>query len=99
MRPQSTTGTEGLRRTNTGAVLSALRRLGPSTRAELAKHTGLAKATVGVIVADLEAAGYLTKIRDGRRNRYEVHAGLRLRHPRLRHRTVEDLLRFLHERE
>ena len=38
-------------------VLRALRRLGPSTRAELAQHTGLAKATVGVIVADLEAAG------------------------------------------
>ncbi len=52
-----TTGTESLRRANTGAVLRALRRLGPSTRAELAKHTGLAKATVGVIVADLEAAG------------------------------------------
>ncbi|GAA5115765.1 ROK family transcriptional regulator [Alloalcanivorax gelatiniphagus] len=50
-------GTEGLRRANTGAVLRALRRLGPSTRAELAKHTGLAKATVGVIVADLELAG------------------------------------------
>jgi predicted NBD/HSP70 family sugar kinase len=50
-------GTEGLRRANTGAVLRALRRLGPSTRAELAKHTGLAKATVGVIVADLEQAG------------------------------------------
>jgi predicted NBD/HSP70 family sugar kinase len=52
-----TSGTEGLRRANTGAVLRALRRLGPSTRAELAKATGLAKATVGVIVADLEAAG------------------------------------------
>lgn len=57
MQPPATAGTEGLRRTNTGAVLRALRRLGPSTRAELAKHTGLAKATVGVIVADLEAAG------------------------------------------
>ncbi len=57
MQQRATAGTEGLRRTNTGAVLRALRRLGPSTRAELAKHTGLAKATVGVIVADLEAAG------------------------------------------
>jgi predicted NBD/HSP70 family sugar kinase len=38
-------------------VLRALRRLGPATRAELAKHTGLAKATVGVIVAELEAVG------------------------------------------
>ena len=58
MQPQfrARVGTEGLRRTNTGAVLRALRRLGPSTRAELAHHTGLAKATVGVIVADLEEA-------------------------------------------
>ena len=37
-------------------MLRALRRLGPLTRAELAKETGLAKATVGVIVADLESA-------------------------------------------
>jgi predicted NBD/HSP70 family sugar kinase len=36
-------------------VLRALRRLGPATRAELAADTGLAKATVGSIVAELEA--------------------------------------------
>ena len=52
-----TAGTEGLRRHNTAAVLRALRRLGPATRVELARHTGLAKATVGAIVADLESAG------------------------------------------
>ena len=34
-----------------------LRTGGPATRAELAQRTGLAKATVGVIVADLEADG------------------------------------------
>ena len=61
MQQRSTTGTEGLRRSNTGTVLRALRRLGPSTRAELAKDTGLAKATVGVIVADLEAAGAVSE--------------------------------------
>ena len=38
-------------------MLRALRLLGPLTRAELAKHTGLAKATIGAIVADLESAG------------------------------------------
>jgi predicted NBD/HSP70 family sugar kinase len=53
-RPAST---EGLRRRNTSIVLRSLRQLGPATRAELAKRTGLAKATVGVIVAGLEAAG------------------------------------------
>jgi predicted NBD/HSP70 family sugar kinase len=56
MESRPSAGTEGLRRSNTGEVLRALRLLGPSSRAELAKHTGLAKATVGVIVADLEAA-------------------------------------------
>ncbi|WP_374454318.1 ROK family protein [Nocardioides sp.] len=56
-----TTGTEGLRRQNTAVVLRALRQEGPSTRAELAKQTGLAKATISVIVADLEAAGAVTE--------------------------------------
>ena len=50
-------GTEGLRRQNTSAVLRSLRSDGPATRAELAKRTGLAKATVGVIVGGLAEAG------------------------------------------
>lgn len=45
--------TEGLRRLNTSLVLRSLRQQGPATRAELAKRTGLAKATVGVIVGGL----------------------------------------------
>ena len=35
------------------------------------------------------------KTRDGRRNHYEVHAELPLRHPKHRHRTVGELIRFL----
>lgn len=57
-RPGST---EGLRRQNTSIVLRSLRQLGPATRAELAKRTGLAKATIGVIVAGLEAIGAVTE--------------------------------------
>ncbi|WP_134738268.1 ROK family protein [Nocardioides sp. 503] len=48
--------TEGLRRRNTSLVLRSLRQQGPATRAELAKRTGLAKATVGVIVGGLAEA-------------------------------------------
>lgn len=51
MGPSST---ERLRRQNTSLVLRSLRRDGPATRTELASRTGLAKATVGVIVAGLE---------------------------------------------
>src|SRR5215213_513953 len=50
------TGTEYVRRQNIGLVLRSLRSDGPATRTELARRTGLAKATVGTIVADLEAA-------------------------------------------
>ncbi|MDR7252798.1 putative NBD/HSP70 family sugar kinase [Nocardioides sp. BE266] len=74
-----TAGTEGLRRQNTAVVLRALRQHGPSTRAELAKLTGLAKATISVIVADLEAAGAVSEggSRPGVRGRPGRPVGLR----------------------
>ncbi len=55
-------GTDGLRRTNTATVLRALREHGPASRALLAQRTDLAKATVGVIVADLHRAGAVTEL-------------------------------------
>jgi DNA-binding transcriptional ArsR family regulator len=62
---------------------------------DIADRVGITERTAAQIVKDLEEAGYLTKTRDGRRNRYEVHGELPLRHPRHRHRTVGDLIRFL----
>ena len=62
---------------------------------DIATAVGITERTAAQIVKDLEAAGYLTKVRDGRRNRYEVHDDLPLRHPRHSHRTVGDLIRFL----
>ena len=68
----------------------------PSVRLrDIADSVGITERTAALIVNDLEHAGYLTKTRDGRRNRYEVHGELPLRHPRHRHRTVGDLIRFL----
>jgi len=46
-----------LRRLNTARVLRSLREDGPASRALLAQRTGLAKATVGTIVAGLHRAG------------------------------------------
>src|ERR1051325_8981812 len=62
---------------------------------DIAPAVGITERTAAQIVNDLEAAGYLTKVRDGRRNRYEVHEELPLRHPRHRHHTVGELIRFL----
>lgn len=50
MRPASA---DQLRRTNTALVLRSLREAGPLSRSSIAIRTGLAKATVGTIVADL----------------------------------------------
>ena len=70
----------------------------PTTRLrDIAVSVGITERAAANIVTDLVAAGYLTKTRDGRRNRYEIDPGSPLRHPRYRHRTVGDLIRFLHE--
>ncbi|MFJ1864685.1 MarR family transcriptional regulator [Streptomyces sp. NPDC088097] len=41
----------------------------------------LTERTVQTIVADLESDGYLRRVRDGRRNRYEISAGALFKHP------------------
>jgi len=53
--------TEWVRRRNTALVLRELRQGGAGSRAELASRTGLAKATVGAIVADLTAGGVVSE--------------------------------------
>src|SRR5215211_1740688 len=62
---------------------------------DIAGIVGITERTVAAIVSDLEEAGYLTKTRVGRNNRYEVHDELPLRHPRHRHHNVGELIRFL----
>ena len=62
---------------------------------DIAQSIGITDRTAAQIVSDLEKAGYLTKTRNGRRNHYEVHEELPLRHPQHRHHTVGDLIRFL----
>jgi hypothetical protein len=62
---------------------------------DIAASVGITERTAAQIVTDLERAGYLTKARNGRRNHYEVHDELPLRHPLHRHHTVGDLIGFL----
>ena len=64
---------------------------------DIAAIVGITERTASQIVSDLEQAGYLTKTREGRRNTYEVHGDLPLRHPRHRHHTVGELIRFLED--
>jgi DNA-binding MarR family transcriptional regulator len=81
--------------TNHAHVLETIARE-PSIRLrDIADSVGITERTAAQIVNDLVKAGYLTKTRDGRRNRYEVHEDLPLRHPQHRHHTVGELIRFL----
>jgi DNA-binding MarR family transcriptional regulator len=66
---------------------------------DVAERVQITERAVQRIVADLEEAGVLTRIRDGRRNRYEVHADKPLRHSVESHRTVQDLLAMVQRDE
>ena len=62
---------------------------------DIAESVGVTERTAAQLVNNLEQAGYVTKTRQGRRNQYELHDELPLRHPLHRHHTVRDLIRFL----
>ena len=84
--------------TNHGHVLACIA-ADPSARLrDIALTIGITERAVGQIVRDLELAGYLTKTRVGRRNEYEVHGDLPLRHPQHRHHSVGELIQFLQAR-
>ncbi len=59
---------------------------------DVAASVGITERAVQRIVADLEAAGVITRTRDGRRNQYEINRALPLRHPVEAGCTIGDLL-------
>jgi DNA-binding MarR family transcriptional regulator len=76
--------------TNHGHVLLALARDPQARLRDVAALVGVTERSVQSIVADLEAEGYLTRIRVGRRNVYRLHPHRRFRHPaESRHRIGE----------
>lgn len=59
---------------------------------DVAERIGVTERAVQGIVGDLEEAGYLRRSRVGRRNHYEIHAEMPLRHLRTQHKQLGDLL-------
>lgn len=59
---------------------------------DIAGRVGITERAVQRIVTELCDAGYVTKVREGRRNRYTVHLDRPLRHPVEGHCTVSELL-------
>ena len=62
---------------------------------EVAERVGITERAVQNILADLEAEGLVTRIREGRRNRYELHLDSPLRHPLEAHRSVRELIELV----
>ena len=64
---------------------------------EVAAQVGITERGVQKIVAELVAAGLLSRERDGRRNNYQLNTLQPLRHPIEAHCTVDGLIRFVLE--
>ncbi|HUS43419.1 MAG TPA: winged helix-turn-helix domain-containing protein [Ilumatobacteraceae bacterium] len=78
--------------TNHSHVLICLARDPQLRLRDLAEQVGITERAVQGIVNDLEAAGCLTRHREGRRNRYAIVTDRPMRHRVERQHLVGDLL-------
>lgn len=62
---------------------------------DIASLVGVTERAAQRIVTELEAEGYISHERIGRRNRYEIHTEQPLRHPLEHHLGISVLLRAL----
>jgi DNA-binding Lrp family transcriptional regulator len=62
---------------------------------DVAAEVGITERAAQRIVAELAEAGYLERTREGRRNRYEIHPELPLRHPLERELEIGAVLGLL----
>ena len=81
--------------TGHGHVLVEIARNPDARIRDLSAAADLTERTVQAIVADLEAAGYITRTRDGRRTRYTVNPDSQFRHPAQEGLRVGPLLAVL----
>ena len=95
--------TEGIRRdswtllTSHGHVLVEILRNPQARIRELSAAAGITERATAAIIADLEAAGYVTRTRVGRRNHYAVNLDLPFRHSAQRDLRVGPFLEMLAE--
>lgn len=100
MSSSSTRGDQWTFLTNHARVLLWIARDPEIRLRDVAAGIGITERAVQIIVADLEAAGYLTRTRVGRRNRYTIDSSVALRHPSEADHPVGDLLgAFLHRED
>lgn len=78
--------------TNHGHVLVCIAEDDGIRGLDIAARVGITERAAQSIIADLVAEGYITRSRVGRRNQYEIHPDVPLRHPIEGGHSVGDLL-------
>lgn len=81
--------------TNHGHVLVCLARDPDVLLRDVAHQIGITERSVQLIVADLEAAGIITRSKNGRRNRYCLRGEETLRHRLEAGVTIGELLELI----
>ena len=81
--------------TNHMHVLLCLAKSPAERMCDIAVKVGITERTVQHIIAELEAAEYIKRLRKGRRNVYHIYGRLPLRHPIERHRRVRDIIQLI----
>jgi predicted ArsR family transcriptional regulator len=81
--------------TNHGRVLLCISRDASIRLRDIAARLGITERSAYGIVTDLTAAGYIVKVKDGRRNQYRIQAHLPLPEPTSGERTVGEVLALL----
>lgn len=81
--------------TNHGHVLLLIAQQPSILMREMAESMGVTERCVQRILHELEEAGYITRVHQGRRNHYEVHMGMPLRHPAAPHQQVSALVSLM----
>lgn len=81
--------------TNHALVLSIIAQQPRITARELAVTIGITERTVRKVIADLDAAGYIGKRKQGRGIRYRINPRLSMRHDVNQEIAVGDFLRAL----
>jgi DNA-binding Lrp family transcriptional regulator len=83
--------------TNHGHALACIAANPDGRLRDIAESIGVTERTAAQIVSELEQEGYLTRIRVGRRNRYEIDGKRKVRTPGLPTMTVAELLSLLQQ--
>ena len=65
---------------------------------DIAAQVGITERAAQRIVGDLEADGYLSHEREGRRNHYSLHEDAHLRHPLENEIEIGQLIEFIASR-